>query len=298
MNSDQAASLRRKAERLKSHGNKAGAREGARILAVVSGKGGVGKTNVAVNFGASLEKSGKKVLLIDLDIGMANVDIILGEPSGCSLPEMIENDLPSEEVLQKSAAYPNLSFISGGNGLSEIMELDQVRKNLLTNRLDEWSRTFDVILLDLGAGAAKDTLNVMVTADQTVVVTTPEPAAVTDAYSVIKLIHGKKASMPVNILVNKCRDDKHGRHIYGHLSDVCRQFLGKETGYFGAVPMDESVWKAVCSQTPYTTGYPKSQASRAVQRLTKDYLAADGYRPKTQVNFAARISAWLRGNRK
>ncbi|WP_171051672.1 MinD/ParA family protein [Alteribacter natronophilus] len=288
METDQASALRKK---MKLRGDVQNPVNGVRTLAVVSGKGGVGKTNFAVNFAASLALKGCRVLIIDLDIGMANVDIILGESGGGTLPEMVENNLPAEAVIHNSRY--KLSFISGGNGLGEIMAFDSGRRNILLKRLGELEGKFDLIIYDFGAGAAEDTLEAAAAADEMLVVTTPEPAAVTDAYSMLKLIHRKNESLPVRILVNKCRDEKQGRHIFNHLSKVCRHFLLKETMFFGSIPKDENVWKAVCSQTPYTVKYPGSKASRAVNAAADRYLSGSTVQQEASESFTEKLKGWL-----
>jgi flagellar biosynthesis protein FlhG len=243
----------------------------AKTIGIVSGKGGVGKSNVSVNFSLSLSQKGKKVLLFDLDIGMGNVHILLGGHVKKSIATFI-NDFDTElnDIIYDSKY--GISYISGGTGLSEMAEWDKEHIEAFLYSMQELQERYDFIIFDMGAGASSNTLNLLMSVDDIFVVTTPETTSLTDAYSMIKFIHLKDPNKNYFLICNRAISMKEGNETINRLQTVGKKFLNKEMSILGVLPEDSSVRKAVKSQIPFLLIYPRSQVSTSLLNLTNQYL--------------------------
>lgn len=197
----------------------------AKTIAIVSGKGGVGKSNTALNFSIELTKRGKRVLLFDLDVGMGNINILLGKDSKYSIVHLFKEYRPIRDIIELGPK--GLSFIAGGSSLDELLNLDDDKMAFFFEQYEWLVDKYDYILFDLGAGATFSTMSFALAADECFVITTPEPTAITDAYSMIKQIVLKKQDMPVSILMNRCDSTKEGRQTLANFSEVINRFLHK-----------------------------------------------------------------------
>ncbi|RNF38741.1 MinD/ParA family protein [Planococcus salinus] len=263
---DQAKQLREKVLQKKPKEE----RRQTRVIAVTSGKGGVGKSNFALNFALSLVQQNKKVLIFDVDLGFANIDVLLGRVPKESIATMIEKDLTVREIIEEGP--DGLSFISGGTGFSEMLELDEAKLDKFLKELSTLQGTVDYIILDTGAGLSYENLRFILAADDVILVTTPEPTSITDAYSVVKMIHVKDPNVHVKLMVNQCTSEKEGRETAENFRKVTEQFLDMQVETLGFIPTDSNVTNAVKKQTPFLLAYPNSQASRAVQEVASEFL--------------------------
>lgn len=239
------------------------------VLAVVSGKGGVGKSNFCLNFGIELTRIGKKVILFDLDIGMANVDILMGVSSKHTIVDMIDRDLTILDIIENGPE--NLSFIAGGTGLSSMFQLNPRKLSKFLQQLELINGKYDYVIFDMGAGISKDSLHFILSANEIIVVTTPEPTSVTDAYAMIKYIQLKDQEIPVSLLVNRVETSSEGTKTFENLKLVTSQFLQKEIQLLGVIPNDPSVLKAVKAQIPFIIHSSNSKPSKAIQQLVMTY---------------------------
>ncbi|SDY71408.1 flagellar biosynthesis protein FlhG [Evansella caseinilytica] len=292
---DQADVLRNK---MMNYRNTAGeeALKSTKVIAVVSGKGGVGKSNFVVNFGLALQESGKKVVIFDLDIGMANVDILLGMTTKFSIVDMLEKDLLIREII---GVGPNgLSFVSGGSGLTSLFEIDQQKLDFFLGQLASLEKEYDYILFDMPAGLSKNSIHFLLSAHEIFLVTTPEPTSITDAYATLKYIHLQDQDIPISVVVNKTRKKNDGLSTSRNLSLVCQRFLNKDIRLLGSIPDDEAVWRAVLSQQPFILMMPRSKPSLAVYEAAERYLN-DGRRPQhertSNQSFVSRLKRFLAG---
>ncbi|WP_100404467.1 MinD/ParA family protein [Bacillus solitudinis] len=259
---DQAESLRR----LTQSSNE----KNAKVIAVVSGKGGVGKSNVCLNFAISLSKLGKKVAIFDLDIGMANLDILMGLSSKYHIVDMLENQLTIWDIIEKGPA--NISYLAGGSGFSSFIQLNEELMQRFFQQLELIGQSFDYIFLDMGAGATKESIQFMLAAHEVFVVTTPEPTAMTDAYAMVKYIHLHDESKPLFLIVNRSETEQEGLRTLASFQRVAKQFLNKELQVLGFLPNDKVVIKAVKSQTPFVIFDEKAKVSLSMRRLVNEYL--------------------------
>ncbi len=264
---DQAAQLRERLQR-SSQGRH------TRLVTVTSGKGGVGKSNVTLNLALGLIEKGQKVVVFDVDVGFANLDVLMGISSNHNLLQLLEPGRTVTDILEKG---PNgLEFIPGGSGFTHMMQLDNEQLDTLFTRLEQLQGYADTIFFDTGAGVSNESLRFMLSADEVLLVTTPEPTAITDAYAVIKMIHSKKPDTKIRLIINRVASDKEGKSTADKLSLVTKRFLDMELTTLGYVPDDSTVSKAVKAQKPFFLTYPHSQASKGIRELVDAYLRADG----------------------
>lgn len=241
-----------------------------RVLAVTSGKGGVGKSNFALNFGLSLVEQDKKVLIFDVDMGFANIDVLLDRIPRETIASMIEKDLAVRDIIEKG---PNgLLFISGGNGFNELFRMDDHKLHKFFQELATLQGEVDYIILDTGAGLSYENLRFILAADDVILVTTPEPTSITDAYSVVKMVHGKDPNVHMKLVVNQCVSIKEGQQTADNFKQAAAQFLGKEIGALGSIPNDLYVPEAVKKQQPLMLVYPNSESAVAIRQITAEFL--------------------------
>lgn len=237
-----------------------------RILAVTSGKGGVGKTNLAVNMAIAYAQLGKKVILIDGDLGMANVNVLLNVVPQYNLMQVINKQKTMQEIILDTEV--GIKFIAGANGFSKIA-------NLSVEELDYFARQFselgnaDIIIIDTGAGIANNVLQFVAAADEVYVVTTPEPTAITDAYGMIKIITTELVDREINIrlLVNRVHSAEEGKKISDRIVNIAGQFLNYKVEYIGFVYDDPVVAASVIRQKPFIIVNPTSKPSQCIRHI-------------------------------
>ena len=263
MYNDQAANLRQKMQRFNQ-------KKQAKTIAVVSGKGGVGKSNFTINFALKLIEKRKSVLIIDLDIGMGNIDILMGLQARHSIVQMYENHLSIHDIIEVG---PNsISYISAGSGLSTVFNMDEEKFNYFLDQYNEIASEYDYIFFDMGAGATDESLAYILAADECILVTTPEPTSMMDGYAMIKHIHNKNTQLPFYLLINRADSIKEGKQVINKLQKVTSTFLAKQITALGVLPDDKKVSKAVISQIPFVLYDPLTQASRAIEQIVNQYL--------------------------
>lgn len=244
-------------------------RSQARTIAITSGKGGVGKTNFTTNLALQLAKSGERVIVLDADLGLANVHVVMGVSPKYRLEHVLRGEKTLREILYPAAT--NIQILAGGSGIAELANLtDEERGRFLTG-LAELDDLADVILIDTGAGLSHNVLGFVLAADEVVVISTPEPTSIADAYATIKVLCRENPDSHVQLLVNMSTSDTEGRAVAERLKMVCKQFLNVELECLGILPHDIAVPKAVRAQQPFSLASPDSGVAKAlsvvVQRL-------------------------------
>ena len=241
----------------------------SRTLAVTSGKGGVGKTSLAVNLALALVQSGRRVCLVDGDLGLANVDVLLNLHPRHSLRDVVARGLSLEEVVVRGPA--GVEVIPAASGVEAMANLDAMSRQSLVARLQGRARQVDLTILDTGAGLSGTVVALTLAADEALVVTTPEPTAITDAYATIKVITRRRAEMPVWLLVNLVEHATQAREIHDHIARIARRFLGREIPLGGWVPRDACVERAVREQRPLVLYFPYARAAEAVRDIAERF---------------------------
>jgi flagellar biosynthesis protein FlhG len=285
---DQAESLRLRLSRRNEQ------QKATKAIAITSGKGGVGKSNVSLNFSIMLSKRGFRVLLLDMDIGMGNIDILLGQSSHATMIDLFYERLSLYELIKNGPE--NISFIAGGTGLANIFTMDEEKVDFFLTQLQSVSEQYDYLIFDMGAGISEDRLRLLKAVHEIFIVTTPEPTAMTDAYAMMKYVHMQEKNIPFYVIVNRAQTDQEGRDTLCRLKSVAKQFLNKDIIPLGVLPEDRSVYKAVVRQTPFLLFDPASKISRAMYMLTDRYLSAramDEERVHRSFNFFARLRHFL-----
>ncbi|PYI50385.1 MinD/ParA family protein [Paenibacillus flagellatus] len=241
------------------------------IVTVTSGKGGVGKSNFTLNFALTLQKQGYKVLVFDADIGLANIDVLMGISPKYSLYHLLKREKTIWEIIQKG--HNELEFIAGGSGFNDLMRLTEAEVDYFADQVNQLNGHVDYIIFDTGAGLSQETLKFIVAANETIVVTTPEPTAITDAYAIIKMVNSLGHDVRFQLVVNRVTEAHEGKQTADKISLVAKQFLHINIPTLGFVEDDASVSKAVKKQVPFTVAFPTSAASRSIERLAQRFVS-------------------------
>ncbi|MGC5324102.1 MinD/ParA family protein [Brevibacillus sp. SYSU BS000544] len=241
-----------------------------RLITVTSGKGGVGKSNFTLNFALGLIERGQKVLIFDVDLGLANLDVLMGVTSKNNLLHVIEKNKAIWELIEKG---PNgLEYIAGGSGFTQILQLDDQKLNKLFDQLSTLQGYADTVFFDTGAGISNESLRFMLSSDEIILVTTPEPTSITDAYAVIKMIHSRNPQAQIKIIINRVSSSREGKATADKLTTVAKRFLNMDLQTLGFVPDDTNVMKAVKLQQPFLLAFPNTQASKGIRELVDQYI--------------------------
>jgi flagellar biosynthesis protein FlhG len=241
-----------------------------RVIAVSSGKGGVGKTTLTVNLAISLAREGRKVVILDGDLGLANVDVMLGLVSGPTLQHVVAGERQLAEVLQPVARARGVWVIRGGSGLEELANLSDERRRHLIGSLAQLDGRADLLLIDTAAGISTEVSAFLAAAPELIVVTTPEPTAITDAYALIKVAaRASRGAATMRLVVNQANDVGEAREVARKIVMVAREFLNLDVALLGHVPHDPYVGRAIRRQLPIALSYPSSPAALAIARLGK-----------------------------
>lgn len=291
---DQAQSLRRLVSSQKPV-RSSDDRASARIITVCSGKGGVGKSNFTLNFALSLQALGKKVLLFDADIGMANIDVLMGVSARYNLYHLLKREANISQIIQLGPG--KLPFIAGGSGMDELFSLSETDLNYFTAQITEIAETMDFILFDTGAGLSKETLKFITSADDCLVVTTPEPTAITDAYALMKVVNNSYPEVSFKLIVNQAGDEREAIATSDKIRMAATKFLQLDISFLGYISSDTHVVQAVKKQIPFSVAFPNSAAAKDVHRLALNYLAADSVETSRIQGIKSFISKWLKRNK-
>ncbi|NMO96176.1 MinD/ParA family protein [Paenibacillus lemnae] len=243
----------------------------AQIITICSGKGGVGKSNFTLNFALSLQSLGKKVIIFDADIGMANIDVLMGVSSRYNLYHLLRREKRLDEVIHRGPE--GLPYIAGGSGISDMFSLTEGDLNYFVSQMETMAQEMDYIIFDTGAGLSKENLKFITSADQCLVVTTPEPTSITDAYALIKVVHGSHPEVPFSLVINRASDEIEARETSDKIILTARRFLELDIRMLGYVREDQAVVKSVKRQYPFLLGFPRSHAAHDIQRLAALYAA-------------------------
>ncbi len=253
--SDQASNLRHLVE---------APNQTARVITFASGKGGVGKSNLITNLAIAIAAGKLKVALLDVDLGLANLDILLGLTPGYNLSHLMSGQKNITEIIVPG---PNdVMFIPGASGVSRLANLNEEERLFLLERFKEIEDRADLILIDTGAGLGDNVLRFALASHTLIVVTTPEPTARMDAYALIKTFRRQCSGQEVYILVNEASHHE-AKQVYQSLSTVCQQHLDFTPKFLGAVPVDPHVPQSVAKRRPFILNAPRCEASVAVKQI-------------------------------
>lgn len=263
---DQAQKLRQMAVRDDSSEDK------PRIITVTSGKGGVGKSNFVVNLGITLQRMGKKVMIFDADVGMGNDDVLMGFLPKYNVFDIIFNNKEIHEVVLTGPF--GVKLLPGGSGLNKIDELTNEQREIFINKLNEL-RGLDYILMDTGAGINRSVLGFIACCEELIILTTPEPTSLTDAYSLVKAVNHFKLKNVAKVIINRAVDEKEANITYNKFNNAVWNFLKMKLEYLGSVAEDRKLVQAVRQQQPVVISYPNSEAAQDIAKIAQKLIGAD-----------------------
>jgi flagellar biosynthesis protein FlhG len=270
---DQATNLRELISSFRQNNNKIikmnqKPETGARVLAVTSGKGGVGKTNFTINLGIALSKKNKKVTIIDADLGLGNVDVVLGMVPRFTLANVMRGEASILDIINKG---PNgINIISGGSGINDLIDLSREEIDNLISNFYLLNEISDYILIDTGAGINSSVVSFIEASDEVVIVITPEPTSITDAYALIKNI--RRSNKSVKLMVNRIESSKEGYEVYNKINSATKRFLDFEVENLGFIYEDSAVRKSVREQKPFFLKFPNSVASKGIDLIAYNLI--------------------------
>lgn len=263
MDMDQADKLRKKVEEMKT------TVPTARVIAVTSGKGGVGKTSISVNLALQMRAQGKRVVIIDADFGLSNVEIMLGIRPQYNLADLVFRNKSIEDIITEG---PNgIGFISGGSGVQDLVNLDKENIKKLITKLVKLDTIYDVVIIDTGAGIADSVIQFVLSSPEVLLVVTPEPTSITDAYSLLKAVNRKKdfdrEHKSIKVIANRVNNQEEGQEIFDKISIVVSKFLNIQLEYLGYIPADKRIAYAVMEQIPIVMSQPDSSPAVMVKKI-------------------------------
>lgn len=264
---DQAEGLRNiiKKQEIES-GNKS-----ARVITVTSGKGGVGKTSMSINLAIQLQKLGKRVIVLDADFGLANIEIMLGIRPQYNLADLMFRRKEMKDII--TYGPEDIGFISGGTGINEMANLTRDQVFQLIQKMYELDQYADVIIVDTGAGIGDSVLEFVAASAEIILVATPEPTSITDAYALLKLLNRnssyKKSKTVVKMIANQVHSRRDADELFDKLGMVVHRFLNIDIEYLGSVPYDVHMQKAIIRQKPLSMEEPYAAAARSVEKIAR-----------------------------
>ncbi len=247
------------------------------VIAITSGKGGVGKTNISVNLGVSLAQRGKKVALLDADMGLANVDILLGLSPQFNLSHVLRGEKTLNDIMLTTT--DGLKVIPASSGIQQMSELSTMEQAGIIRAFSELDQDLDILIVDTAAGISSSVVNFARASQEIIVVICDEPTSLTDAYAYIKLLNRDFGIANFHIIANMVQSIQQGQQLFTKLTKVTDRYLDISLDYVGAIPFDESLRKAVQRQKPVIEVFPQSKATLAIKKLAQ---TIDNWPIKTQ----------------
>ena len=237
------------------------------VIAVTGGKGGVGKSNVSINLSIALARMGRRVVLLDADLGLANIDVLLGISSKGNIADVINGTASLKDVMVEGPQ--GVKIVPASSGTQKMVSLNPMEHAGLINAFSEIASDLDVLIVDTAAGISDGVVSFLRAAQEVVVVVVDEPTSITDCYALIKLLNRDYDMYRFRVLANMVKSQEEGRHLFSKLTHVTDRFLDVALQYVGCIPFDEAVKRSVQRQRPVIEAYPKAKASLAYKALAE-----------------------------
>jgi flagellar biosynthesis protein FlhG len=258
-----------------------GRSQDVRVISVASGKGGVGKSSISVNLAITMSRLGARVLILDADFGLANVDVMLGITTRLDLSYFLRGEKTIHETIQ--LGHEGVRFISGGSGVNELINMKDEQLSELLAKIVHIDAPIDLIIMDAGAGVSNTIMQVLLASSETIVVTTAEPTSVLDAYALVKTIVKRDASHPLHVLVNKCENNKEAQSVQTGFITVCGRHLGKNINPLGLISYNHSFTSAIKRQVPITVSEPHSATTKEIDVIARAILNMPGEKASSSI---------------
>ena len=271
----------------------------ARVITVTSGKGGVGKSNTAVNLAIQLKKLGQRVIILDADFGLANIEIMFGAIPKHNLSDLIYQGKNIKEIITWGPG--NVGFISGGSGIAGLSNLSRDYLAYIIQNLEELDTIADIIIIDTGAGISDAVLEFLVASGEILLVTTPEPTSITDSYSLLKALNRHPRycgdNSQIKVIANRVDSVEEGKDLFHKLNSVVSRYLKLPIEYMGAIPYDSQLSKAVMQQMPVSLQAPSAKSAQAYERIAGALMQQDENRKLVKRGMAAFFSHIVNGKK-
>lgn len=252
---------------------------GARVVSVASGKGGTGKSALSVNLAVTLSRMGQRVLVLDCDFGLANVDLMLGASARKNLAHVLSGEVPIQDAVQEGVE--GVRFLSGGSGVETLIHMHERAAAAMADSLLQLEQDADIIILDTGAGVNDTVMRLIQASHESIIITTPEPTALMDAYALIKRMNLLGTRLPaLRLVVNRVENNREAQETLRALPSLAMRFLNLNIEPLGAISLDASVPGAIKRQTPLMLAYPGSAAARDIQAIARSFLGLQA-QPRT-----------------
>lgn len=264
----------------------------ARVITVTSGKGGVGKSNAAINLAVQFKKMGQRVIILDADFGLANIEVMFGAVPKHNLCDLIYQGKNIKEIITWGPM--DVGFISGGSGIVGMSNLSKDYLNYIIKNLTELDEMADIIIVDTGAGISDAVLEFLVASGEILLVTTPEPTSITDSYSLVKALNRhprySKEDSQIKVIANKVENGQEGRVLFEKLDTVVARYLKIPITYLGMIPQDAQLERAVMQQMPVSIQNPDSKSAQAYEMLAAKLMNKELNKTLTKRGMAAFFS--------
>ena len=272
----------------------------ARIITVTSGKGGVGKSNTSINLACQLKKLGQRVLILDADFGLANIEIMFGTVPRHNFCDLIYQRKSITDIITWGPM--DIGFISGGSGIAGLSNLSQDYLNYIIQNLTKLDAIADIVIIDTGAGISDAVLDFLVASGEILLVATPEPTSITDSYSLLKALNRHprflREDSKIKVIANKVSSDTEGETMYNKLNTVVNRYLKLPITYLGAIPQDYHLEDAVMQQKPVSMQSPNSKSARAYEKMAYALMDKEYDKSLVKRGMAAFFSHIVAGNKK
>ncbi len=263
------------------------AKKTGEIIAVTSGKGGVGKTTVSVNQAIDLRRLNKKVLVVDADLHLGNVDLLLGIRAEHTIADVVKKGIPLQEAIITTQS--KVDVLPASMASLDLIESEDSVLRKLADSFKTFENTYDYIIIDTGAGIAMNVLSFLLGADKISVIITPDPASITDAYAVIKVVKSVDKNIPIFLTANMVNHADEGEVLYKKMNLMAHKFLNSHVLYGGAIVRDDAIARSVKQQRPFMVEHPNSSAANAIRAMNRRLLQTSGGNPLQQNNLFERV---------
>jgi len=247
-----------------------GKKQNVRVISIASGKGGVGKSSISVNLAIMMSRLGVRVLVLDADFGLANVDVMLGVTTRLDVSYFLRGEKTLHEIIQ--LGHEGVRFISGGSGVNELINMRDEQLTELLTGIVHLEAPIDLIIMDTGAGVSSNIIQVILASSETIVVTTPEPTSVLDAYALVKTIVKRDASHPLHVIVNRCENKKEAQSVQDGFVNVCGRHLGKNINPLGLISYNNDLTQSIKRQVPIAVTAPNCITSKEIDIIARNIL--------------------------
>ena len=264
-----------------------------RVVSVASGKGGVGKSSISVNLAIAISRLGARVLVLDADFGLANVDVMLGVTSKYDVSYFLRGEKTLQEIIQ--LGHEGVRFISGGSGVKDLLDMGEEQLADLLSGLVQIDAPIDFIIIDTGAGINDTIIQIILASTETIVVITPEPTSILDAYALVKTIVRSDKSHPIHVVINKSESKKEGFRVQEGFVEIAGRHLGKNTNPLGVITYDNEVPRSIKRQVPLIISNPGSPASKEIEEIARAIL--DMPNEKESESFLSKLFSRIVGDR-